>query len=180
MKLRRVKENELNEVMKICNQIKNDLKAKNIPIWDDDYPSFSIFKEDILNQRLWCLKDINIFKGLKIRAVLSISNNIQEELSWDNSKRLEKRIEEESKGKTPYLLSKVMVDVSCQNQGYGSRLLEKLFKEKKSSSFFLLVSSKNLGAIHFYEKNHFHKLDQTKVPWSEDVFYLYGKESPSK
>ena len=73
-----------------------------------------------------------------------------------------------------------MVDVSCQNQGYGSRLLEKLFKEKKSSSFFLLVSSKNLGAIHFYEKNHFHKLDQTKVPWSEDVFYLYGKESPSK
>ncbi len=182
MLVRLINLEEINNVINLCNFVRDDLNKNNINIWDDDYPSHDIFIEDIKNKRLWCIEENSEIIGL-----VTVIDNIYDELSWDGAENILSNIKNITNANevcnaysvsntnevcNVYFLSRLMINPNYQRKGYGTILLKNIIKQNKNKTCCLLVSKINLKAILFYKNIGFKYLLSCNVPWSNDLFEL--------
>lgn len=141
-----------------CNNLKKDVIARlnslNLPLWNEEYPSDELIKEDIESGR-----------G---RIILNEENEI---IAYVSVMPANEEFEENTFN-YPHLLalSRLMVKSGYENQGVATYLINQIINEAKTKGYNgigILVHPINERAIKLYKKIGF-KFEQRKQ-------YLFGE-----
>ena len=151
------------DLPEICNMIaaaRQLMSEQGIEQWDDRYPVFEDFEDDISKETLYVAS-----KGKEIAAIYVISEECDEEYlkcDWEN--------------KRPCIIHRFCVSPSLQNNGIGNAVLnhiETQLIEAGYDSVRLDVFTENPYALRLYEKNGYVK--RGYADWRKGRFLLMEK-----
>lgn len=148
MQIRKAKEGDIKEIMKIVNQVKAYFLKNKINQWLGDYPSEEDFRADIKNENSYILED----EG-KILGIFYI--NIGEEKNY-------KKIYEGNwicKGSYG-TIHRVAILEEEKGKGIASKIVdfcEKYCKERNANSLRIDTHRDNKSMLRCIEKNGFNK-----------------------
>ena len=152
------------DLPEICNMIeaaKQLMSEQGIEQWDEKYPIFEDFEDDIRKETLY-IASIDE----KLAAIYVISEECDDEYlkcKWEDEK--------------PCIIHRFCVSPSFQNNGIGAMVLshiEKQLAEKGYDSVRLDVFTQNPYALRLYEKNGYKK--RGYADWRKGRFLLMEKK----
>ena len=150
---------DLPGVLALRKEVIDGLKAEGLFIWDDEYPSESLFHEDIEEECAHLL-----VTGDRIAGYVSIGKADEEfgEGVFDD----------------PGLMtfSRLMVARDFRRMGGGRYLVEEVLKElagQAAPGVGILVHPVNEGALHFYGRLSFEDLGPVRNEWGEFVRFRF-------
>lgn len=164
MKLRLANINDLPQLKEMYKKIVAHMKANNMLIWDDVYPT-EFLAEDIQHERLYVLTAQD-----RIVAALALNDTHcgKEAVQWENTQ-----------AKAMYI-DRFGVNVEDLKRGIGSLMLQKVIQMVKEEADYLrlFVVDINIPAINLYKKNGFKQAEGVLEEKIEDERMLreYGFE----
>lgn len=120
--------------------------------WDENYPNEEIFRKDVSDGRLFCMKN---GKG-EIVSVISIDQDEEVDLLECWNKKFKKAAE----------LARLVVREDYQNRSIAREMIRgmmKLLKEKGYDGVHFLVSQTNEKALASYKKLHFEQVGESNL-----------------
>ena len=151
--------NDIEECQKLKNEIVNELNESGLHIWNDEYPSDNLIKEDILNSNGRIIKENN--KIIAYASIDSVINEFQENVF---------------KEENLYSFARLMVKKEYRGKHVASFLINNLLNEMKdigAAGCGILVHPINEIALKVYYKLGF-KLEEIKVyPFGEFYNLVY-------
>lgn len=145
-RFRKSKENELEIVYKICEDIKKDY-----PFWDEEYPVFNNFLESYEEGGLF---------------VLEINNKIVGSISVETSIYNQNYV----------TLSRFMIDRNERRKGYGRYIfneIEKVMKKQGFEGIDLLVRYNHPFGLKMYESFGYQNLGKVETEWCDNINEYY-------
>lgn len=150
---------DLNEIIKMKNDVKKKVIEENLPIWQNGYPQDELIKEDIEND---------------FGRIIVVDNEIVSFATYHPASY------EYDNGTFPcddvMSFGRVMTKVNKTKHGYASILIDEMIKETKEKGYSglgILVDSFNKKALSIYIKHGFRYLKTSPFPWAVlDVYYL--------
>jgi ribosomal protein S18 acetylase RimI-like enzyme len=161
--IRKANSSDLNTLLEITSSCAKLMESKGIFQWNDSYPSFSAFENDVTNNWLY----VNI-KEEEIIGCICISNFMDEEyqsVKWltDNNNNI--------------YIHRLAINPTHQKMGYAQEMMsfaEGFARKNNYDSIRLDTFSKNVRNQHFYQKRDYKKLGSIFFPnQSKDPFYCY-------
>jgi ribosomal protein S18 acetylase RimI-like enzyme len=161
--IRKANSSDLNTLLEITSSCAKMMESKGIFQWNDSYPSFSAFENDVTNNWLY----VNI-KEEEIIGCICISNFMDEEyqsVKWltDNNNNI--------------YIHRLAINPTHQKMGYAQEMMsfaEGFARKNNYDSIRLDTFSKNVRNQHFYQKRDYKKLGSIFFPnQSKDPFYCY-------
>jgi ribosomal protein S18 acetylase RimI-like enzyme len=161
--IRKANSSDLNTLLEITRSCAKLMESKGIFQWNDSYPSFSAFENDVTNNWLY----VNI-KEEEIIGCICISNFMDEEyqsVKWltDNNNNI--------------YIHRLAINPTHQKMGYAQEMMsfaEGFARKNNYDSIRLDTFSKNVRNQHFYQKRDYKKLGSIFFPnQSKDPFYCY-------
>lgn len=149
----------IEESILLKKEVVIDLAKHNLPLWNEEYPSDNLIKEDIE-------------KG-EARLLINKDNN--EVIGYIHLCDPKTLLEWEYDFKNPdlFYIGRLMIKPSFQGQHLSSYLLKEVIKEVKSLNKYkgigLYVEKRNISALNLYQKNGFILTDISEY---EDSTYL--------
>ena len=145
IELRLAKENEVNLVNSLCNDVK-----KYYHLWDDEYPNYEMFLEDFNDKMLY---------------VLTLDDKIIGSIS----------IEESPKGIDHISLSRFFIVKEYQRKGYGRFVFQEIERQLKGRYDYLdlFVNTLHPFALKMYQSFGFTDLGESEVEWETIYKYHY-------
>ena len=141
-----------------CNSLKKEVIARlnslNLPLWNEEYPSDELIKEDIESGR----GRIILNDEDEIIAYASVASTIEE---FNEEVFLHSNL---------LAISRLMVKTGCENQGVATYFIKQIIDEAKTKGYKgigIMVHPINERAIKLYKKLGF-KFEQRKQ-------YFYGE-----
>ena len=141
-----------------CNSLKKEVIARlnslNLPLWNEEYPSDELIKEDIESGR----GRIIVNDEDEIIAYASVAPTIEE---FNEEVFLHSNL---------LAISRLMVKTSCENQGVATYFIHQIINEAKTKGYKgigIMVHPINERAIKLYKKLGF-KFERRKQ-------YFYGE-----
>ena len=141
-----------------CNSLKKEVIARlnslNLPLWNEEYPSDELIKEDIESGR----GRIILNDEDEIIAYASVAPSIEE---FNEEVFLHSNL---------LAISRLMVKTGCENQGIATYFIKQIIDEAKTKGYKgigIMVHPINERAIKLYKKLGF-KFEQRKQ-------YFYGE-----
>lgn len=162
IQFKNAKENDIEEIFDMIKLVIQDMRNKNINHWDELYPDKKVLKEDIKKNELYMG-----FLNDKLVSIYVINDEYDED--YDTGKW-------EGKELTYKVLHRFCVNPLFQNKKIGTATLnyiENRVKKEGVKSIRLDVFSKNLCAVHLYEKLGYKKVGN--IYGSKGRFYLMEK-----
>ena len=162
--IRKANSSDLNTLLEITRSCAKLMESKGIFQWNDSYPSFSAFENDVTNNWLY----VNI-KEEEIIGCICISNFMDEEyqsVNWltDNNNN-------------NIYIHRLAINPTHQKMGYAQEMMsfaEGFARKNNYDSIRLDTFSKNVRNQHFYQKRDYKKLGSIFFPnQSKDPFYCY-------
>lgn len=156
---------DLNDIMRIMNEIKKEMKANGNPQWGDevDYPNEEIVLNDITNHELYVYKENGIIKG-----VLTITK--------DHYEYRDLLVTSE---KPAYILHRLAIKKEYRQEGIANSLLnyaEKLAKYNRISILKSDTEKHNLPMQHLFAKHQFIKYGEFDPKDHPGHYIYYEKE----
>lgn len=157
MKFEQVAINEIDEVMKIYDSLRND----NLAGWNENYPDIEYIRRDIERKQMYCLKEDD-----RIIACIAYAKDGQfDEVSLITTQY-----------KPTIELSRLAVSKDHQNKGIAKQMINTLLqmlKQEGYKSVHYLVSEGNTPALRSYAHLQFEYLG--KVDMYDMRFLCYAK-----
>jgi RimJ/RimL family protein N-acetyltransferase len=163
MKLQLAKTDDLNNIIKIFQNVIENMIKNNIFQWDAMYPNENILADDIRKKQMHKI----VFDN-NIISLFVLNKEYDEEYSnglW------------EYKGDNFMILHRLCVNTEYQNKGFGTRTMiciEEHLKNTGIESIRLDTFSKNQAALKLYDKLGYKKTGE--VNWRKGLFYLLEKK----
>ena len=152
---------DLPEICSMIEQAKQLMSEQGIEQWDDIYPVYEDFEEDIKKKTLYLAQKRDL-----LAAIYVISEECDDEY-----------LKCEWKSKKPCIIHRFCVSPSFQNKGIGKTVLqhieEQLF-DAGYDSVRLDVFTQNPYALRLYEKNGY--VDRGYADWRKGRFLLMEKK----
>lgn len=143
MYFKKAKLENIDDILEIINQAKENLKKKGLSQWQGDYPNKSTIEEDIKKEIGYVLEVENCIRGYVVV-------DFTEDEAYKNIKG-----KWNSLGK--YVsIHRCAIHDELRGKGYGSELFkfaEKIAKENSIFSVRVDTDPKNLTMKHLFEKN---------------------------
>ena len=161
--IRKANSSDLNKLLQITRSCARAMELKNIFQWNDGYPSFSAFENDIINNWLYV-----IINDKEIIGCICISDFMDKE--YESVKWL-------TKNDNNIYIHRLAVTPTHQRMRYAQKMMsfaEDFARENKYLSVRLDTFSKNVNNQTFYQKRGYKKLGNIFFPnQSESPFYCY-------
>lgn len=158
MEIRKLRKNEIDQIMSLYSDIKTNSKT----FWEDDYPNEEIVFFDIERNGLY-----GGFVNGKLVAICFAGQRVEEN-------------EEDFTWKRPFKkrasFARIGVSPSCQRMGLATEMLNRVFDDLRKEGFDgvrILVERSNEKAKNLYKKFGFENVGETSR-YGHD-FYLYEK-----
>jgi ribosomal protein S18 acetylase RimI-like enzyme len=155
---------DIDNVMELIKNCIIDMESQGIYQWNEYYPTYEIFKEDIKSRSLYISEDKNICLG--IISINNVQSSEYKELVWTDED-----------GKI-LVIHRLAVNPEYQKQGIGRQLMdfaENYAFEKGYTSIRLDAYSGNPRALKLYDYRGYKKVGQLFFPRRELPFYCYEK-----
>ena len=155
----------ISRIKRIAEDCAIDMRNRNIFQWNENYPSYEIFKKDIDSNSLYVYK-----KNLKILGCIMISLNKDE--VYNHIKWL-------TEDKKNLYVHRLAVDPKYQKKGIGRSLMnfaENYARKNGLKSIRLDTFSRNERNNRFYKSRKYIQLNDVYFPnQSEFPFHCYEK-----
>ena len=153
---------DLQEIIIIKNQVKEEVIKENLPIWLDGYPDDELIKEDVVTKNARILKDDN--------EIVCYASYHLASIEYD----------EDTFPINPIMsFGRLMTKVSMRKKGYAKRLISEMIQETKEKGYLgigILVDDFNEKALNLYFEFGFKYLKTKQFPWAVlDVYMLEFK-----
>lgn len=152
------------DLPEICNMIeaaKQLMSEQGIEQWDDIYPSYEDFEDDIDKETLYVAS-----KGEMLAAIYVISEECDDEY-----------LKCEWQYKNPCIIHRFCVSPTFQNKGVGNDVLKHIEEQLIEAGYYsvrLDVFTQNPYALRLYEKNGYIK--RGYADWRKGRFNLMEKK----
>lgn len=158
--LRSARPGDLKYINKICEDIKKIYKKNNVRLWNDEYPTYNMYEEDLAAGNLYVFTF-----GNKVIGSIAISEYLGEE-------KLNEGV---------VSLSRLMIAPMQQNKGYGSKILlgiEDVLKARGAAEIHFIVSINNRRAMGLYTRLGYDLFGYRPMPWEgpEEYYLIFKKK----
>ncbi len=143
---------------KIVKKIYREVIKTTLTTWDEEYPSYEMIEQDVINNELFCLKD----EQNNIVGVCFVSNKFEGEEEWKYEL------------KNPFRFARICSLPHLQGFGIATKMLKELIAYVKGlgcDGLRISVYNKNASALKLYDNFGFEKVGEC-FKYGFD-FYLY-------
>ncbi|UOB19265.1 GNAT family N-acetyltransferase [Abyssalbus ytuae] len=163
MKIRKAITSDIENILKTTRACASKMREQKIFQWNEHYPNYEAFKEDVDREELFVLESKE--KIIGCITISTLKDDIYNEINWLTPD--EKQI----------YLHRLAVHPDYQGQGCAQKLMsfaEDYALDNNFLSIRLDTFSKNIRNVNFYERRGYIRLGEVFFPKQSDhPFYCY-------
>ncbi|MCW3055230.1 MAG: hypothetical protein JWN14_4400 [Chthonomonadales bacterium] len=170
MEFTRATSEQVDAIVNVVVQCRDDLAARDILQWDDQYPTRAFFDESLAADQLFVLTESEEVVGVVV-------------LNEAQAPEWRPVVWQDSKGHA-LIVHSLAVLPSSQGRGYGKAILnfcEAFAREQGYTSIRLDAFSENTAAVRFYERHGYilqAEIQLLNKPVGHQCYYCYEKCLP--
>lgn len=154
--IRQAKKSDVNVLINITKECTKLLRSKNIFQWNEQYPNYNAFNQDVLRNELYVLESNNgIIGSITISKIMDLEYKDVEWLSPNLNNcylhRLAIHPNHQGKGHARELMD--FAEDFAKIKGFTSIRLDTFSKNLRNQKFYELRGYKKLGVIYFPEQS---------------------------
>lgn len=161
--IRKAKVSEIEEIISITRACAAKMKTENIFQWNENYPTYEAFQNDIKRKELYVLTFSEEIIGSIV--ISTFKDEEYDDIDW---------LTEDGNN---YYIHRLAIHPEHQHKGYAKKMMdfaEATAKENNATSIRLDTFSQNKRNQKFYEARGYQKLESIYFPkQSKHPFYCY-------